>query len=223
MKRVYVVGRGNLAQAFLDQTIDADVQMLPWLGTCDPACEGFVYTGSGRELADIIAICAQFKKPLIQGATHLREAPVAKNLDFVWVDAPNLSLPIVKLFSMLERSGFLFTKDQKILWESHQGSKKNTSDTSMRIARSVGLPEGKIVSIRDPRKQEHDLGILPQHLGGHALHHLEIQSAGAKIVIRSEVLGRETYVAGALAVIKVWHQLPFGRHRLVDLVESGRV
>ena len=66
--KIIVVGKGNFAKAFLEQTITSSIEMVPW-DQRPQEYDGVIHTGSGRQLGEVIHELDQNHKPLIQAAT----------------------------------------------------------------------------------------------------------------------------------------------------------
>lgn len=125
------------------------------------------------------------------------------------VIAPNMATPIVMLqwavAQLAERfpgalAGYGFSAT-----ESHQAGKKDTSGTAKALVRDfarMGLPasEEAIAKIREPEAQARDLGVPPEHIGGHAYHYYEIATPAGDVRIQLNHLvdGRRVYAVGAL-------------------------
>ena len=129
------------------------------------------------------------------------------------VIAPNMAIPIVLLQWAVAQAAARFpgalAGHAFGVMESHQSTKKDTSGTARALVRDfakLGLPasEDAIKKIRDPRVQERELGVPPEHLTGHAYHYYTL-SAGdgdVRLELRHLVNGRRVYATGALHAVE---------------------
>ncbi len=156
-----------------------------------------VYFGSGREWPDLLTFCEARSIPIIQGST--RGVTLSKVPGVAIIDAPNLSLAIVKLMIampiILGKPGAMEISIQ----ESHQEGKKDVSGTARAIAKEAEVPETTIECIRDPADQRR-LGIPEQYLDGHAYHWIRLRGPGVEMDIFTRVHGRDTYAEGAIVI-----------------------
>ncbi len=180
-----------------------------------------LHLGSGEFLEEFISFCEENKVPLIQGSSGMK-VPTDRNL--VIVNAPNLSLTIMKLLSALPVFTDAFKSGMKIsLVESHQKSKgENISGTALAIAQSLDLPESAITMVRDPGIQRL-IGVPEEYLDGHAKHNLIFRGEyGVRVSIEIEVDGRETYAEGAIvlaeALANLSEPLKNGVYELKDIL-----
>ncbi len=229
---VYVIGHGRLASKIhADLQAVAQQQHLPLasIGNWDniPADISdisrivLIHVGSGRQFPDVLAFCQQHHTPLVQCATGIDYPEnLFHDLDFTFVDAPNLSIPIIKLLYMLEQMGSLFREYDIAITESHQRAKTSLPGTALEIARLLRVNTQHIRSIRDEQIQESQLYIPPEHANQHALHVIEIAGDGCKITLRTEIYGLESYLIGLVKILQGIEKLSAGRYKLTDLVRE---
>ena len=117
---VYVVGHGRLAsklqadlEAAAQQHNVALTSVQNWdhipPDIADSSRIVLVHVGSGRQFHDVVAFCGQYHTPLVQCATGIDyPEDLFDGIAFTFVDAPNLSIPIIKLLYVLEKVGPLF-------------------------------------------------------------------------------------------------------------------
>jgi len=182
-----------------------------------------IHVGSGRQLEEVIRYCEQHGLPLIQGATGVDEELLPDKPSFILIDAPNLSIPIVKLFALLDH-GKMFFRDFDIrIVESHQSTKTSLAGTARTMANLLGAPAESVVAVRDQTIQRVLLGVPESALGGHAIHRIEIEGLGATISISTKVFGRETYLHGIIRVLSRIDNLSAGSYLVTDLVNKGLI
>lgn len=188
---VYIVGRGKLAQALL-----AGLEGNPFGSNLldNKLPRALIHAGSGREMPQALAYCAQHRLPLIQASTGIQ---TPKNPPFPYIEAPNLALDVLRFIE----AAALFKGASITLTESHQAQKTTTAGTAKLIAQRLGLHE--ITSIRDPKVQKSRFHIDEKDLNSHALHELQIQRAGVDIRFEVRVRGLEPYIAGAKELLKM--------------------
>ena len=220
MQRILIVGRGKFAKAFLEYKVAQDLQLVPWQERGNEDFSGVIHVGSGRELPEVVALLIQTPRPLLQ-ASSSPSYSFPSPLPFPLIEAPNLCLPIVKLFYILDTMGHHFAPYEKRLQESHQKEKKDVSATARYFAKALGLEPSQIQSIRDPELQQKKLKVPKKYLEGHAYHTLAITTPGTTITLETKVHGRQSYVQGALEVVKIWQELAPGRYSLTDLLAKG--
>jgi hypothetical protein len=117
---VYLIGREKLATrirthltsvAHQEQTEISDVLMWEARPTILPeeSRVAVVHVGSGRQLEEALAFCQEHAIPLIQGATGIcYPSALYNDTSFICLDAPNLSIPMIKFLYLLEEMGPLF-------------------------------------------------------------------------------------------------------------------
>jgi len=216
-----IVGNGKFAQAFIQQKIDPTIVCTPWQERADEPTQNttVLHTGSGREMEQVVAYCNRFHLPFIQSATV--EIPSFKSIQFPWIEAPNLSLLIVKFLYMLKKMGKLFEPFAKSLLESHQSAKTSPAKTAQEIQQSLDI--ASFTSIRSTDYQEKELSIPKKHLSGHAVHKIDIESLGVKLEMKIEAFGRESYIEGAFSLIDMAKNLSYGKVTLSDLIDQGLI
>jgi len=181
-----------------------------------------VHAGSGRQLPEVVAFCQRQKAALIQVSSGMDyESILVQPMTFVLVEAPNLSIPVIKLLHILQNNGHLFKGYETHITESHQARKTTLPATAREMADSLGIPTAKIASIRDPAVQNRELHIAEQYLDRHAKHLIEIREGSCTIRIETEVLGYESYLHGIVSLTRAIERLDKRRYSVTDLVEMG--
>lgn len=202
---IMLAGKGNLAQVFVDA---CQTQNRPFFhfspDTGDISEEEArrmvaVHVGSGRELLAMLDWCETNGVPLIQASTGM-DLPADRNI--LIVDAPNLSIPIVKTMSRIvpvlqDALGSL--GGNVSIMETHQASKTSLPGTAKTMAEKLGLAEEDIISIREPVIQL-QIGVPPESLSGHGYHFITFQVQGVTITLTTKVNGRQTYAEGGLVI-----------------------
>lgn len=181
-----------------------------------------IHAGSGRQLSDALDYCQKTGSSIIQASAGMRyDSQLPKPLNFILIESPNLSIPIIKLLHMLKRNGHLF-KDYEIeIKESHQSTKTTLPATAKVIADSLGVAIAKIESIRDPIYQKTELQIPENYLDRHAKHIIMIREGHCTIKLESEVFGYDSYLDGIITVTKAMKNIEKGKYFITDLVERG--
>ncbi len=217
--RIAIVGSGKLAKALLYDLpeIDSGIKTEPWNASSN--ADVIIHAGSGNQFKEVISFCEAKKTPLIQAST-LKELQPPQKLSFVYVKAPNLSLPIVKFTYLLKQIRTLFPQAEKELIESHQATKTTFAGTAKCIADASGLEASLIQSIRDVGVQK-DLGIPEEHLESHALHILTVEEDDATLTFSTNVYGTRTYSIGAAKIAHSCLLLEPGVFEVIDLIEKG--
>lgn len=217
-KNIIIVGRGKFAESLVENCKkfsvheNLKINILFWHEFKNKNIKSLsqdliIHAGSGRELEEIVEYCDKTKSVFVQASTglDLELKKILKNnisnLDFVFINAPNLALPIVKFMKILEQTGELFdSKDFKItISESHQSSKKTVPGTAVKFAEALNLNSSKIKSIRDKFEQK-DLGVDEEYLDGHAVHWIELEGLGGKLRFKTEIMGRDAYAHGVMKI-----------------------
>lgn len=146
-------------------------------------------------------------------------AAIVRGSDASAVIAPNMATPIVLLqaagrYLADEFPGALAGGDLSIR-ESHQSTKRDTSGTAKAMVgalNAMGVEFGveAIEKLREPRRQQAELGVPEEHLAGHAFHRYELRTAAGTVTLALEhnVLGRRVYAEGTLQALR------FLRYRL---------
>jgi 4-hydroxy-tetrahydrodipicolinate reductase len=217
--RLLIVGQGNMAKELekvcLEKQKDADAeidigflnynsientplqelheQLIPSLNWV------VVHFGSGRQLNDAIELCKLLDCPMIQGSTRGVDLP--ENPEITIINAPNLSIPIIRLMSCIEKFNQAMSPGMKItIAESHQASKPDTSGTARVLADTCEIEHEQIQKIRDPKIQTNELGVPEENLGGHAYHFVSYEGYGTQVMVSTKIHGRRSYALGTICV-----------------------
>ncbi len=156
--------------------------------------------GSGRELPNLIAFGEATKIPIINAST--RGVTIPETCKTLFIHAPNLSLPMIRLMS--ELPGFLSrvggsTMDIEIA-ESHRPEKTDLSGTARFVADVMKVPHEKIRKIRDTFEQIL-LGVPRRFLEWHAYHWFTLSDEdGVEIEVRTRIPDRTTYASGGITL-----------------------
>lgn len=225
---VIVVGTGKLAQELLRELPHLHpAAVVPWAGVSQhPPHAVVVHAGSGRALDDVVAYCRATSAPLIELATgSVLEQAGQGEPDFPLLICPNTNILMLKFMAMLAAHGQHFQQDSRQILESHQAGKTSVAGTAVALAESLGLASDAIVSIRDPRVQQDELGIPAEHLARHAYHRIEIADSVGRIVLEARVLGEAPYAAGVARILAAvcTHTLELRRYSVMEFVERGWV
>lgn len=102
--------------------------------------------------------------------------------------------------------------------ESHQADKSSVPGTAEKIARSLGVPDAEIRSIRDPQVQRDILKIPAESLSRHAFHRIEIEESGSSIVLETRVFGPAPYAEGLAQILAAIGANKL-ENRLYDIME----
>ncbi len=201
--QIIVVGNGKLAREILDNLKGKSVaSVIPWnnKSSLNKLPVIVVHAGSGRQLGDAISFCSENKSLLIDLSTssYMRNEGIA----FPVIVCPNANILVLKFMLMIKKCGQLFGGYKTTLLESHQSSKTSKPGTAINLAKSLGLQEDKINSVRDPDVQEKDLGIPQEHLSRHAYHRIEIAEENVALKFESRVLGQSAYANGLEKIIE---------------------
>lgn len=221
-----VVGTGKLAQELLRELPHLHPSaVVPWAGGSQPPPHAVVvHAGSGRALDDVVAYCRATGAPLIELATG-SALESADPPDFPLLICPNTNILMLKFMAMLAAHGQGFQQDSRQVLESHQAGKTSVAGTAVALAQALGLRSEEIVSIRDPRVQQDELGIPAEHLARHAYHRIEIADSVGRIVLETRVLGKAPYAAGVARILAAvsTHTLEPRRYSVMEFVERGWV
>jgi dihydrodipicolinate reductase len=181
-----------------------------------------VHVGSGRELPEVVRYCQASHAPLVQAATGMDyTAFLPASMNFILIEAPNISIPIVKLLFLLQQHGHLFKDYDVAITESHQERKTSLPATAVRMADAFNRPRETITSIRDPARQTSQFGLPEEYLDRHAVHEIVIKEGGCMVTIKSEAYGYDSYLYGIVSVAKGLNLLKNGRYFITDLVRDG--
>lgn len=222
---VIVVGRGKLAVELLQGLEGAAIsRVVPWDERATVRGERcmVVHAGSGRELEDALSFCASTGSILFELSTGDSRLPAIPEVPVVL--CPNVNLQMLRFMGMVKRSSRLYAGQDIRILESHQSTKTTTPGTAVYLARALGVPEGAIVSERDPKRQRELLGIPDQFLDRHAFHRIVLQDGEVEVRLESRVFGKTAYATGLSKIIEIaaaraWEP---GYHDVVDLVaEAG--
>ncbi len=203
---ILLVGSGNMAHAITQACQERNIQcsklenpdVVTWI-KYQKDTPIAIHVGSGRQLHYLIDVCEELHSPIIQGSTQLSE-PLPDNRKVTIINAPNLSLPIIRFLAAFPAFAKEIKPGMKLrITESHQRKKKDTSGTARAVARALNIPESDITSIRNPDIQAL-LGVPPEHLDGHAHHTFTFSGQGSEIVVSTRIHGRATYAEGALTL-----------------------
>ncbi|WP_179402329.1 dihydrodipicolinate reductase C-terminal domain-containing protein [Burkholderia guangdongensis] len=223
--QVIVVGSGKLATELLDSIEPGDAfDLMPWSGK-KPAGERsiVVHAGSGRELSEVVAFCRATASTLVELSTG--SAIEGARPDFPVVLCPNTNILMLKFMHMLETSGHLFRGYGISVVESHQASKTSVPGTAVDIARSLGLADDEIRSVRNPDVQREQLGIPDDQLARHAFHRIRIEDGAGSIEMDTRVYGASPYADGVSRIVDAVcrHDLEPRIHSVMELVANGWV
>jgi len=222
--QVLIVGSGKLARELLENLKSPLIpSVLSWLQR-DLPWNGrriIVHAGSGREIEDVVSFC---------GLNHLLLVELSTtgslenfNPTFPIVICPNTNILMLKFMAMLQAQGHLFSEYEKEVVESHQSNKKSEPGTAISMARSLGVPPGQIISVRDPLVQEREIGIPAQHLPRHAYHRVSISDGNVGIVFETRVLGEAPYSSGLAKIIEgiSRRELRPAKYDVLALIQNG--
>lgn len=200
---IHIVGTGHMAGVLGAASCDAGVGSSVWTGGgSDKSVPDavLVHIGSGRQFEEALRWCGATSTPFIQASTG-QDGLLPTQPPCPIILAPNLALPVIKLFEVLPRIAETFKEaDMAIeITESHQARKKTVAGTALEFAKILGVPASAIRSVRDPAEQE-ALGVPREHLDAHAYHWITFTSDGLKIQLSTQVEGSRAYASGALVV-----------------------
>ncbi len=221
---VLVVGRGKLALELLHGLQGSSISgVLPWDERARPekGRRMVVHAGSGRELDEVVDFCAAGGEILFELSTAGSRLP--SQPAFPIVVCPNVNMQMLSFMAMIKQSAGRFKGRDIEITESHQAAKRTKPGTAVYIARSLGIAEDAIRSIRDPRTQREILNIPPEFLDRHAYHEVSIRGGDVHIRLESRVLGKSAYASGLAEIIRLASMriLPPGLHDVVDLILDG--
>lgn len=220
---IVVAGSGKLAAELLNALpgmIPSKVIAWADAAMADGPCV-IVHAGSGRELGNVVSYCNKTASTLLELATgsliaeHKTRFPV--------VVCHNTNILMLKFMAMLATSGHLFNDYSVKIVESHQADKSSVPGTAVSIAKSLGLPSGKIQSVRDPREQRDTFGIPSEHLSRHAYHRIEIEDPVCKISFETKVFGHSPYAEGVAQIVSAARSnaLENRHYDIMDFIENG--
>ena len=201
--QVLIVGSGKLASELLENLKSQSISaVFPWVqrNLLQEGRKVVVHAGSGRELADVIIFCSQSNSILMELSTS-GNLDVSK-ISFPTILCPNINILMLKFMAMLESYGHQFQEYEKTILESHQATKTSKPGTAINIANSFGVKTDQIISVRDPKIQENELGIPSAFLSRHAYHKISIADANVSITLETKVLGPAPYSSGLARIIE---------------------
>lgn len=198
---VIIVGSGKLGRELLAELPQLGLsKVCAWPPTSDARPAIVIHTGSGRMLEEVVRFCEASSSVLMELATG--SALEQRATSFPLVLCPNTNILMLKAMNMMANSGALFRRHPVKVFESHQSGKTSVPGTAVSIAQSLGIASTEIVSIRDPRKQEEELGIAPESLERHAYHRIEIGDESTRLVIETRIVGNTPYAAGVAGIVE---------------------
>ena len=222
MKKVIIVGNGNLANSILENLAKdhENIDLLKYDKNIIADHNSiFIHVGSGREYRDSLDLAIRFNSSYIQAATEndiKMTRPLNKNVRFI--HAPNLDINIIRLFCWLKKGKDLFENEPKSILESHQASKKSKPGTAYKFCDILQIQKENFKSIRD-REYQQKLNI--NNLDQHAYHRIEIGGMNSNIVIETKIEGLLSYVNGLYKIIGALDKLDFGCYEIEELVDAG--
>lgn len=230
---VYVVGHGKLASKIQNELLEiARKHHVPiksvdnWdnfsILHTDFSRTVFFHAGSGKQLRDVLACCQNHQIPLIQTSTGMiYPENLSRDIKFVLVEAPNLSIPVIKFMSLLEKMGTIFREYDISIIESHQEKKRSIPVATLTMAKSLTLNHSQIASVRDKQRQQLDLGIPSEYLDQHSLHIIDITADKCKISLKTEVYGLETCLLGLISLVRCLEKMSPGKYKLEELIQQN--
>jgi len=180
-----------------------------------------VHIGSGRQLSEAVEFCAKNQVPLIQGSTGMTIE--RQDYNFTFIDAPNLSVLMLKFMHMIKEYGALFQDYQISVTESHQDTKKTLPGTAIEIAHALNVDPKEIKSIRNQDEQLHTYGIPKDSLSLHAFHEISIRDKGTSIRFQTLVESHDSYVKGLSKIIQSLKGLDCKYYHILDLIAMKRI
>lgn len=218
---IIIVGHGKLATELLHGLGGPAIsRVVPWSGRetfRDDRCM-VVHAGSGRELCDVIEFCSATGSILLDLSTGDSRLPAT--VTFPAVICPNVNMQMLSFMAMIKQAAGYFQGQDIEITESHQASKTTKPGTAVHLAKSLGVPEGRIQSLRDPKVQHEVLGIPSPFLDRHAYHEIVIKDPEVAIRLETRVLGKSAYASGLARVVEIVSRsnLGPGYHDIVDLL-----
>nr|WP_313407596.1 hypothetical protein [Pseudomonas sp.] len=151
--QLILVGKGKLAtEVWSDIELPGSLVKLFW-GDADVCHEKsiVIHAGSGREMPKLIEFCIGTESIIIElSAGSVLEG---KQYPFPVVVCHNTNLLMLKFLQMLSMNGHMFSDNYIAVLESHQSTKKSAPGTALHIAKSLGLKNEDIKSVRDKELQ----------------------------------------------------------------------
>jgi hypothetical protein len=212
-----VVGKGAFAQSFLDSS---DIKTISFekVDSNDLKQGALLHCGSGRQFEEALDFCKKHRMPMIQ-ASNIQQARV--DVDISFIEAPNLSIPILKFIHQLKKMAPHFTHAQKSLKESHQSTKKSLPETAFILADILHIKKDQIISVRDPIVQKEAFHVPDAFLNSHAIHEVELIEDDVALVLKTQVFGKRTYILGAKKLMSIIDTLPHRYIHISELIEEG--
>jgi hypothetical protein len=220
--KIFIIGSGKLANAILGADLAfASCEVIKWESRYQTLNEKaiLVHAGSGRELKEGLAFSARTKSVFIELSTGLETEKMIP--EFPLIICPNTSILILKTLRMVNLFGGNFEDYEISITESHQSTKNTEPGTAYSLANSLKVPHSSVVSIRDPKVQQDEIGIPLAFLNGHAYHKIIIRNGNDEVTIETRVLGHSSYANGVNAIIKAClnHALGNRRYTVLDLID----
>lgn len=178
--------------------------------------------------------------PFVMGTTGGDRDLLVEEMDnagVFCVIAPNMAKQIVAFQAMMEYMGEnfpgVFKGWELEVEESHQKTKADTSGTAKAVVASMqkmGLQysEEDIRKVREEEEQMEWMGVPAEHLGGHAFHTYNIDSADGLVhfEFQHNICGRRIYAEGTIDACeflyeRVKHDESKKRYNMVDLLRAG--
>lgn len=224
--KILLAGNGKMASAVQQACLsDGQIEVIPFFTGFNLAIGSrntvAIHFGSGRQLLELLEVCATHDVPVIQGSTKLSTV-IPDNHNNVIINAPNSSLPMVAFMQSFPDFALSMMKHMNVsIAESHQAGKKDVSGTARALSKLIDFDEETIVSVRD-RTTQLALGVPEEYLDGHAYHDFVFTGQGVTIKVLTQVHGRATYAEGAIAVAERLvanpKRLMSGTYQLVDAI-----
>lgn len=229
---IYVAGHGKLASKIhtdlkkIAQGQDLLIEdVINWdhhsSGNADTSRVLCIHAGSGKQYQEMLSYCQNNHTPLFQCSTGIiYPEELFIDIPFIFVDAPNFSVMIVKFLYMLEELGSIFHEYDISVIESHQSAKTSLPGTAREMAKSLAVGPESIKSIRDTEIQQNKFEIPEEHLGLHALHVIDIGTDDCRITFKTQVYGLNPYLVGMAKLLRNIDMLSPGKYTITDLVRK---
>lgn len=222
---VYIAGTGKLATELLEKLSPRNGLVVSrWSTEANAIAKSIVvHAGSGREVCSIADFCARTSSVLVELATG--SSLEGTQPTFPLVLCPNTNILMLKFMCMLERSGAMFTGCKIEITESHQAAKSSVPGTAVQMAKSLGVSETDINSVRHISKQSNELKIPHEHLARHAFHRIDMQDGPCTISLETRVYGDSPYASGVQQIVEAIHQreLQSRVYSITEFIENGWV
>jgi 4-hydroxy-tetrahydrodipicolinate reductase len=215
------VGRGKLAAELLQRLAGPTIsRVFRWDERDSKIRDRYIviHAGSGRELDSVIEFCSVTGSVLLDLSTGDSQLPVT--IKFPVVICPNVNVQMLHFMAMVKLASKYFRGQDIRISESHQASKSTKPGTAIYLAKSLGIPETEIRSVRDPKVQNEVLGIPSSFLDRHAYQEIVIRNPEVEIRLETRVLGKSAYASGLAKVIDMVakRKLDPGYYDIVDLI-----